>query len=71
MSDKEYQKLEDKLGDLVADFIERLSVYMQSKGTRYKDHYATILNWHRRDGEKDSGRRLPKTYTPTSDYPDL
>ncbi len=29
--------------------IEALSGYMRSKGKRYADHYATLLNWLRRD----------------------
>ena len=29
--------------------IEALSVYMQSKGKRYADHYATLLGWLHRD----------------------
>ena len=32
--------------------IENLSSYMASTGKRYKDHYATILNWDRRDKQK-------------------
>jgi len=29
--------------------IERLSGYLRQTGKRYKDHYATILNWARRE----------------------
>lgn len=29
--------------------IEALSAYMRSKGKRYADHYATLLNWLKRD----------------------
>ena len=32
--------------------IENLSSYMASTGKRYKSHYATILNWDRRDKQK-------------------
>jgi len=75
LTDEEYQKLKDKLGNKIDDFIERLSAYMKSKGTRYKDHYATILNWSRRDKEKSgkdrNPRDLPETYTQSPDYPDL
>ena len=34
--------------------IERLSAYMQSRGKRYKSHYATILTWERNE-KKQSG----------------
>ena len=79
LTDEEYQKLKDQLNTKTDEFIERLSGYIQSTGKRYKykDHYATILNWYRRDKEgkvgKDKGRRLPtpKEYEPTADYPDL
>lgn len=40
--------------------IERLSEYMASKGKRYKNHYATILAWDRKDKQ---GR-----ITNTNDY---
>ena len=46
LTDEEYKKLEEK--DLLS-FIERLSTYVASTGTRYKSHYATILNWSRKE----------------------
>lgn len=33
----------------VAQEIEALSAYQRSKGKRYADHYATLLNWLKRD----------------------
>lgn len=52
LTDEEYQKLKDK--DLLS-YIEKLSSYIASKGKRYKNHYATILNWSRKNDttEKD------------------
>ena len=32
--------------------MERLSEYIQSKGKRYKSHYATILAWARKDADR-------------------
>lgn len=29
--------------------IQKLSTYIESKGAKYKSHYATILNWRRKD----------------------
>lgn len=46
LSDEEYKKLKDKN---LLDYIEKLSSYMKSKGKRYKSHYATILNWSRKE----------------------
>lgn len=49
LSAEEMAKLKTKLGDEVDGYVERLAVYMASTGKRYKDHYATILNWSRKD----------------------
>jgi len=54
LTKEEHQKLVDKFGQVGADDrIEKLSLYIQSKGDKYKSHYATILNWERM--EKGSG----------------
>jgi len=62
LTDDEYHKLRENYIDF-ADRIERLSGYIESTGKKYKSHYATILNWARRDeerGEKPKGRDRPK-----------
>ena len=76
LTDEEYQKLKDKLNTKAEEFIEKLSAYMKSTGKRYKDHYATILNWHRREKEGKVGtirnsRDLPKSYSDSPNYADL
>lgn len=76
LTDEEYQKLKDKLNTKADEFIEKLSAYMKSTGKPYKDHYATILNWHRREKEGKVGttrnpRTLPQTYTDSPNYDDL
>lgn len=69
LSAEELAKLKTKLGGEADGYVERLSGYMASTGKRYKDHYATILNWSR----KDEGRgNRPKsaeadTYHPAAD----
>lgn len=50
LTDDEYKKLEEKNA---LSQIENLSSYMASIGKKYKDHYATILNWDRRDKQKE------------------
>lgn len=48
---EEYQKLISRCSlSLVKAKIESLSGGIQSKGYKYKDHYATLLNWLRKDG---------------------
>ena len=50
LTDSEHQKLTNRYGEKIRDeYIERLSGYLKQKGPKYKDHYATILNWCRRD----------------------
>ena len=67
LTELDHQKLIDRFGsDKTLALIERLSAYIESQGkNKYKSHYATLLNWHRRDGDnaKATSRRLPKAYT--------
>lgn len=53
LSDVEIGKLRDRFSDSCDDRINALSEYMRSKGRRYKDHYATILAWDRKDKKQD------------------
>lgn len=76
LTDAEYQKLEDRFNTRVPEIIEELSLGIESKGYKYKSHYAAILNWQRRKEENGgkSGKakdgRLPKEYTPAPTYDD-
>lgn len=54
LTDEEYHKLE--ISNLLT-YIEKLSSYIASTGKRYKSHYATILNWSRKDG-KNTNKEL-------------
>lgn len=50
LSEIEHKKLIDQYGDRVTqDFIEKLDAYVESTGKKYKSHYATILNWIRKE----------------------
>jgi len=73
LTDEEYQKLKDRFGAEVKALIENISSYLASSGKRYKSHYATILNWSRRDKEsgKVKGRGLLKDYPDSPDYNDI
>ena len=46
LTNEEYEKLKN---NNLLPYIEKLSSYMASKGKRYKSHYATILNWSRKE----------------------
>ena len=59
MTEEEHQKLVNKLSESVTDdYIEDISLYCQSHGKRYKNYYATVLAWHRKD-EKEGKVRKP------------
>ena len=55
-------KLKEKIPNW-QDFIERLSGYIASTGKRYKSHYVTMLNWYRRDGQRQQTQQSPKQET--------
>jgi hypothetical protein len=45
----EYQKLQEVLGQKSLEAgIEKLDYSITVKGGKYKDHYKTLLNWHKR-----------------------
>lgn len=49
LTDEEYEKLLNQNLDYM---IEKLSCYLESTGKKYKSHYATILNWSRKESNK-------------------
>lgn len=61
ISRKEYGRLIEKVGQAKADeLIERLDGYIgqigaQKAAAKYKSHYDTMLNWHRKDQDKTGG----------------
>lgn len=59
LTDDEYGKLVERLGkDSAADYIDRLDGWL-AEGHRKKSHYATILNWWRKDNpQKVSDRSV-------------
>lgn len=59
LTEEEYHKLE--ISNLLT-YIEKLSSYIASTGKRYKSHYATILNWSRKDG-KNTNKELADKLT--------
>lgn len=56
LSKEEYDKLVDKLGKTQTEaMIEEVDTGIESKGYKYKSHYATILSWARRKGISAKG----------------
>jgi hypothetical protein len=61
---EDYMNLRVKFGDKNADIlIQELSSYMASKGKRYLNHYATLLNWGRRKIQTHQEKIQPKKRT--------
>ena len=56
LSKDEYLKLKERFNDY-QEKIDNLSSYIASKGVKYKSHYATILNWSRKDD-----KNIPKWF---------
>lgn len=64
LTDDEFEKLSEKFNGTSQDRIDRLSEYIESKGKRYRSHYATILAWARRDGKNKNGNPAPASSDP-------
>lgn len=64
LTDDELQKLAVEVPNY-EDYIERLSHYIESSGKKYKSHYATILNWHRKD-DAEKAKSAPAETLPQS-----
>lgn len=57
LTDDELKKLAEEIPNY-EEYIEKLSQYIESKGKKYKSHYATILMWHRKDREKQPAAQV-------------
>jgi len=64
LSEKELEKLKERFPKDWSERIDNLSIYMRAKGKQYKDHYATILSWARK--EQKEKEALPKPIEPKS-----
>jgi hypothetical protein len=61
LSSKELEKLNLRFGEQnTLIIIEELSSYMASKGKRYSNHYATLINWGKRKIETYKNNNKPK-----------
>lgn len=61
LTDEEFNKLETRIKNY-NEYIEKLSAYLEQKGKQYKSHYATILNWSRKDNEGKKEERFTGKY---------
>jgi hypothetical protein len=62
LSDVEYDKLLTQFGEEgTKERILKLSLYIKSKGKKYKSHYATILIWEHRNNGDNNGTNQSNT----------
>lgn len=53
LTKEEFVKLGERFGNTLARRIENLGQYIESKGAKYKSHYATLLQWAAREKGAD------------------
>lgn len=58
LTEEEYTKLEN---NNLLIYIEKLSTYIESTGKKYKSHYATILNWSRKEKQDNKSEETKLT----------
>jgi hypothetical protein len=57
LTEAERQSLSDTYGDGKAqEMIDNMDLYLESKGDKYKSHYATLLSWERKNGGNSDGQ---------------
>jgi len=63
LTEEEYQKLLKTFGqDKTQDMIDNMDIYLESKGDKYKSHYATLLSWERKNkGGNNAGYKTGNT----------
>lgn len=59
LTDGEMEKLKAEFPKDWGDRVESLSLYIKSKGDKYKDHLATIRNWSRRENKEKRAANAP------------
>ena len=62
LSTSDLEELRSILANQVENYIERLSTYMKSTGSKYKDHKATILSWYFKEQKPNSKRQTTISY---------
>lgn len=63
LTDDEKNKLIQSIGiHEFENYVSSLDLYIAQKGKKYKSHYATILNWYRRDHETKKREDIAPVY---------
>ena len=69
LTNEEVTKLQQRFKNWNAR-IEKLSLYIESTGRKYKSHYATILNWANSEKEKKGIKPNASNKQSFSEYPE-
>lgn len=62
LTDDEYKKLTERFPSDFKERIERVSGYVASTGKSYKSHYATIINWAKKDNPAQSKKKADTSW---------
>lgn len=70
LTSEEHQKLIDKTGSKVTAsiLIDELSLYLANYPTKYKNHYATLLQWFNRRQKENALKTEGKPNKPTGNF---
>lgn len=71
LSDQELEKLKERFAYDWKDRIDKLSYYIESKGKKYKSHYATILSWARKEEQENQVPKRQLTNTQISNKKEI
>lgn len=59
LTEEEYSKLLERFGEVNLNMlIFELDTYIQSKGVKYKSHYATLLSWAKRKWDSQQEKKI-------------
>lgn len=64
LSDDELKKLSGRYPEQYKSKIEEMSCYIKNYPNKYKDHYATLLNWLRKDKSEKEKKEMDKGNRP-------
>lgn len=62
LTEQEFEKLKEKFPHDYLQRIERVSGYVASTGKSYKSHYATIINWSKKDSPAQSKKQADTSW---------
>lgn len=67
-TDEEFEKVKKYFPNDYTDRIQSLDDYIQSKGKKYKDFFATLKSWARKEGYKPPAINEPKEENKKDEY---